>query len=323
MSHKKETSVNKYYDIVYPYINMGSWNLATKLHELYPEKAWSTWKRIAIHCKQAHNQKKEFPHFKKIPNVLLLDIETTPLKVWVWQLNHNDYISHENIVEDWVMLSWAGKWLNQPDLFGDVLRPQEAIERDDERIVNSLWKIVEQADIIVAHNGRKFDLKKTNTRFLLNGLKPPSPYQVIDTLLESKKWFGNTSNRLDYLGSILTDRRKIETNFKLWTDCLNGSQESLDYMFKYNKEDVSLLEDVYMRIRGWIKSHPNIGLYVESDKMVCPNCGNDHLIECGSYYTMVSEFNSFRCDNCGAIGRMRKNNLSTKERERILTSNAR
>jgi len=88
MPYNKENAIKNYYEVVLPYINMGSWNLATKLHELYPEKKWGAWKAIAIHCKQVYNQKKEFPHFKKIPNVLLLDIETTPLKVWVRQFSY-------------------------------------------------------------------------------------------------------------------------------------------------------------------------------------------------------------------------------------------
>jgi len=261
-------------------------------------------------------------HIKKIPNVLLLDIETAPMLVYSWTL-FKPHLSHDNIVDDWFMLSWAAKWLHHPDAVSDVVTPREAVTRDDVRICRSLFRLMERADVIIAHNAKKFDIRKIQARFLVHGIGRPSPYQVVDTLLESRKNFAHSSHRLDYLGQILVRKEKLETNFGLWKKCMMGCEESLAYMDKYCKQDIYLLEDVYMQIRGWIKSHPNMSLYVEADEPVCPTCAGNDLTFCGEYMTMAGAFNSFRCNKCGSIGRMRKTNLGIKEREILRISAAR
>lgn len=261
-------------------------------------------------------------HIKKIPNVLLLDIETAPMVLYAWSL-FKPVFSHENIAHDWFILSWAAKWLHHSNVMGDVVTPEEAVERDDKRICESLFKMLDQADIIIAHNGKRFDLRKIQSRFLIHGIKRPSPYQVIDTLMESRKNFAHSSHRLDYLGKMLVQDEKHSTDFKLWIKCCGGDKESLAYMDKYCRKDVLLLEEVYMEIRGWIKSHPNLSMYVEADVPVCPTCLSEDLQENGEYVTMASAFTAFRCNNCGSYGRLRKSNLTPKERERTILSVAR
>jgi hypothetical protein len=206
---------------------------------------------------------------------------------------------------------------------GDILTPEEALKRDDKRVLKSIWKLLEEADIIIAHNAIKFDVRVLNARFILNGLKPTSPYQVIDTLQIAKKNFRFTSNRLDYLGKLFTNKGKIDTNFDLWRGCDNGDQESLDYMLKYNKEDVNLLEEVYLELRPWMRSHPNMAIYKEANEEVCPTCGSDNVIDCGEYSTPAGRFDSLRCNDCGGISRRRKSNLSKHQKDNLLISTAR
>jgi len=261
--------------------------------------------------KQFHDLTRE--RLQSLPKVLLFDIETTPMQVFVWGLFGNKYINYENIVKDWNVLSWAGKWLFKEEKFGDILTPDEAIKGDDSRIAQSIWEKFEEADIVIAHNGDKFDIKKLNTRFILNGLTPPTPYKSIDTLSVSKKYFKFSSNRLDYLGQLMANKEKIHTDFQLWIKCLNGDQQALDYMMDYNIQDVDLLEEVYLELRPWIKSHPNLALYIDSEFKQgvygCSNCGKIHNPEIinwvGNYTTNISQFKVFRCD-CGAMIKTRK-----------------
>jgi DNA polymerase elongation subunit (family B) len=262
------------------------------------------------------------PHIKKLPAVLILDIETAPMEVFVWGL-YKQRISHENVIQDWNILSWAAKWLYDPEMLSDVLTPKESVNRDDRRICRSMWELLDKADVVIAHNGISFDLRKLNARFIFHGLTRPTSYQVIDTLDASRRNFGFSSHKLDYLGKFLTRKGKVETNWKLWKDCVSGNCDSLREMEAYNREDVSLLEEVYMEIRGWIKSHPNLSLYAETDERVCPTCLSDNLHSAGYYYTPAGYFESFRCNNCGSIGRLRKSSIKPKERDRTLISTAR
>lgn len=261
-------------------------------------------------CKKCGKYWQVNPNISKFPKVLVFDIETAPLKVYSWGV-HDQNIHPENVIEDWFILSWAGKWLNDDNTFGDVVTPKEAVEQDDKRIVNSLWKAFDDAEIVMGHNSSGFDIPKANARFFKHRLKPPSYYQQIDTLLAARKAFALTSNKLDEICKYLELPVKLETNFKLWSDCKNGDKNALKTMFTYNKNDVKILEDVYFEMRPWIPKHPNMGVYVQSDNSICPICISSNLqMGKNPYTTSTGEYKSYRCLNCGALGRDRKNSIS-------------
>lgn len=258
------------------------------------------------------------------PKILLFDIETTPMEVYVWGLIGNKYIQPDNIIKDWNVLSWAAKWLCGAKVMSDIQTPEEAIARDDIRVIKSIWQLFDEADVIIAHNGRAFDMKKLNARFIAHDLNPPSPYQAIDTLKEAKKNFAFSSNKLDYLGQIMAGKKKLETNFQLWTDCLKGDKKQLKRMLTYNEEDVRLLEEVYLELRPWIKSHPNVALLQDGKANSCPTCGSDSLSEAGTYYTtQANQYLSLRCNDCGALSREMKGEIPLRDRKTLIRTVAR
>jgi hypothetical protein len=234
---------------------------------------------------------------------LLFDIETAPIEAYVWNV-WNQNVAPTQMIRDWFMLSWSAKWLNDSEIMSDVVTPREAKKHKDKRIMKSLHRLIDEADIIIAHYGNGFDIPKMNTRFIINGLNPPSPYQSIDTKQVAAKGFGFTYNKLDYLATMFGIPNKLHTDFNLWVKCLKGDAESLKYMEEYNKQDILVLEEVYYKLRPWIKSHPNLGLY--TDERVCSNCGSSHLTKKGVYRTSVNNYDSYVCE-CGAFTRRGKN----------------
>lgn len=259
---------------------------------------------------------------KKSPaKILVFDIETAPLKAYIWRLWKQN-VSHSNkqlITKSWYMLTWSAKWLFEDEILSDKLTVKEVKNEDDSRIVKSMWKLIDEADIIVAHNGLKFDVRQLNTRFLYHRLPPPMPYQVIDTLLHSRKRFDMPSHALSFLGEFLGLGSKIDTGgMDLWVNCVEGDKEALKDMEAYNIQDVKLLEDVYLEMRPFIKPHPNMGLYINDDVEVCPSCGSKHITWEGQYATYANLYDSFRCDDCNSIGRSRKTAL-TKDHKKYLT----
>ena len=260
------------------------------------------------------------------PKILLFDIETTPMEVYVWGL-YKQRIQHTNVIKDWCVLSWAAKWIFDNEIQSDVLTAKQAQNRDDSSIIKGIWDLMDEADIVIAHNGNRFDIRKLNARFQMNRLLQPSPYQSIDTLKVSQRMFAFSSHKLDYLGQILLNKGKIETNYQLWKDCVENNsktKEALEYMIKYNRGDVNLLEEVYLELRHWIKSHPNMGLYNLDNVSQCPACGSTSINWNGkSYYTPAGRFSAFQCNSCGAWGRSRFTELSLDKRKELTLSNAR
>jgi DNA polymerase elongation subunit (family B) len=262
---------------------------------------------------------------KKYPKILVLDIETLPMSVRTFGL-YKQRIPHYNIIKnkDIVVLSWVAKWLYDSEVMSDILTPDEAIRHDDKRIMQGMWNLLEQATVVIAHNAKNFDIRVINSRFLVNGILPPTPYQVIDTLTESQKLFRTSSHKLDYLGKLLFNKGKKNTDFSLWERCDEGDQRSLDYMLEYNKEDVLLLEECYLEMRPYFTAHPNLNVHSHSDETACPYCESTNLKETDSYYnTMAGTFLVIRCGDCGGISRRRLSDLNRKQRNNLIIPTAR
>ena len=242
-----------------------------------------------------------------LPKILFLDIETAPLRAFTWGLWKQN-VSLSQIISNWYMISWAAKWLGAEEVFSDVLTPEEAIAEDDSRIVKVLWKVLDQADIIIAHNGDAFDIPKINTRFVLHGLMPPSPYRTIDTLTIARQRFGFTSNRLDFLAKFFGYEGKAPTSFSLWENCMIGDESALYYMDFYCKQDIITLEQVFHKLKPYAKGLPNLDMYQDDYTMVCPVCGKPHLKEIPDkyFYTQAVKYQLYRCKNCGGLARAKK-----------------
>jgi len=256
---------------------------------------------------------------KRVPKILILDIETARMIVGVWKLGFKEHIGPDQVIHDWFMYGWSAKWLFDAKVMRDFVTAEEAKERDDKRICSSLWAIVNEADIIVTHNGLKFDMPKISTRFFLNGLDPFSSYQSVDTYKVATKQFGFSSNSLNYIAQIALHREKVKTTYGLWVECENAVPEALAYMEEYCVADVCLEEEVYLALRPWIKGHPNIGVLVSTEHAVCPNCGGSSFTETGTVYTtQQNAYSEVKCDSCGAINRTKKSLITTEQRKNML-----
>lgn len=245
------------------------------------------------------------------PKILTVDIETAPMKAHIWGIWKQN-IPFSQLEAGWFMICWSAKWLNNDKVYSGVLTSKEAKKQDDKRICQDLWKMLDEAEIVIAHNGGRFDIPRINTRFITHGLSRPSTYKLIDTLTVARKQFSFTSNRLDDLAKHFKLAGKIKTDFGLWEGSVNGNEESLGKMSLYCDQDVRLLENVYLKLLPWIPNHPNIGLYFDTTEHICPNCGSTDLTEGKPYYTTVGRYQTFRC-KCGAISRVKKSDYDNSK----------
>ena len=258
----------------------------------------------------------EKPAIEK-PNILIIDIETSLMSFFGWSPG-KQYVGPEQIITDWYTLSWACKWLFEPDMYSDVLTAEESLEREDKRIIESVWGFLDKANILIIHNAR-FDVRKLNARFMYYRMPPPSPYLIIDTLRIMRKEALFSSNKQGQLAKKFKIKDKLEhEGYQMWVDCFNGDPKALLKMEEYNKGDVLSLEELYVTIRPYIKSHPNMNLFVEGSGYLCPNCGGENIKWMDKfYYTSVNKYSCFRCDDCGAVGRSRETSIDKEDRVRI------
>ncbi len=263
---------------------------------------------------------------KRGAKILIFDIETAPLKAWVYQKSiWNANITSDKVISEWFCLSWSAKWLFEKEVMSDGLISKEAILEDDKRIIKSLWKLLDEADVVIAHNSFNFDIPNLNTRFLLNNLPPPRLYQQIDTLRVARKQFGFTHNNLDGLAKLFGFKPKEEVHFDLWVACREGDPKALIRMEEYNQRDVTLLEEVYLKLRPWIKGHPNLNLIIDDEEPRCPVCLSEdiHVDENNYYMTAVSKFPVAVCAGCGNSGRVRQSLISKEKRKSMYVPIAR
>jgi hypothetical protein len=257
--------------------------------------------------------------------VLLMDIETAPVRAFVWGLWKQN-IGMDFIQNDWFILTWAAKWLFEDKVYSGKLTGKEAIAQDDKRIMKCMWELLNQADIVITHNGEKFDVPKLNTRFITNGFAPPLPYSQIDIYKQAKRQFAYTSNKQDFISKVLGTPRKLETGgAKLWVDCYAGDTTALAKMLEYNTGDVIGLEANYLRMRAWIKPHPNMALFIlDEHQHICPTCGSNDMKEQGKLYrTSAGNYELMRCGSCGSSGRKRVSETNVKQKRHLLMPTAR
>lgn len=249
------------------------------------------------------------------PRVLLLDIETAPILGYVWSIWEQN-VGLNQIKQDWYILSWGAKWLNEPKVLYQDQRHAKNLE-NDVKLLKGIWKLLDEADIVITQNGKSFDIKKLNARFIINGMLPPSSFKHIDTLRIAKSKFGFTSNKLEYLSDRLnTKYKKLKHNefagFELWKECLAGNPAAWKCMEKYNKHDVLSLEELYKRLAPW-DSSISFDLYTDSVEFRC-NCGSTDIVRNGYAYTSLGKYQRYSCSKCGAETKGR-NNLFSKEKK--------
>jgi hypothetical protein len=303
--------------------------LSVKLANEHPEMSWREIARLIGEAKSTvSDHLRKYFKFKKVEvepaegtvpqsaKILLLDIECAPTTAYVWG-RWDQTVSQKQVVNEGYLLTYSAKWLGEETIVSN--RIYEA--RNDEVLVRELSELMSNADLIVAHNAQKFDIPLIKTRMVALGMTPPSPSKIVDTLRIAKAEFRFPSNSLDSIAAYLGLPRKMShSGFELWTRCMAMDDDAFEEMLEYNVQDVVVLEEVYMRLRHWSKTHPNVALYEPAGKVRCVCCGSEKLsLIDKKYYTNASTFALYNCMDCGKMNRSRTN-ISEHTKQNSLTN---
>lgn len=256
------------------------------------------------------------------PRVLVADIETFPILAHVWGLRLQN-ISLEQIEQDWSLMSFACKWLGHPEVFYLDNREQEDV-RDDYSQCAALHELLNNCDMVIAHNGQRFDLPKIKARLAFHRMTPTPHVVVIDTLNLNRTAFGFTSQKLQYTAQHFASSQKDEHNefpgWKMWREVLNQNPRAFKACEKYNIQDIVSNEEMYLTLRGWYQGAPNMGPYLsaEDGEHTCPGCGSTNVHTNGTRRTQVGIYQRYRCGDCGQWSRGRYLIVPRDKRAHIL-----
>lgn len=231
------------------------------------------------------------------PRILSLDIETSPVVAHAWGLFKQN-IGINQIIERPRTMCFTAKFMDQKRA-----RFYSEFHHGQQQMLEKAHDLLDEADVVMHYNGDRFDIPRLNTEFVLAGLTPPAPYKSIDLLKVMRSNFAFPSNKLAYISEQLgLDGKVKHEGHGLWIACMAGDPKAWAKMKKYNIRDVTLLEDLYEKVRPWISGHPHHGLY-SGEPDVCPNCGSHDLARRGYALTAMGKFQRYVCVPCGTWSR--------------------
>lgn len=229
---------------------------------------------------------------KQSPKILLHDIEAGPNLGYVYGKYETNVMKFD---KEWELMAYGFKWLGRR-----AVESYGQNTHSEEELVGMAHELLDEADIVIAHNGDRFDQKMLNAKFIEYSFDPPSPYRSIDTLKVARRYFRFTSNSLGDLAEKLGVQRKADLGgFAVWLACIEGDEKAWKKLISYNKQDVRVLEDLYIKLRPWMDNHPALNV-IGGEEFGCPKCNSTNMHKRGTLKAnKTTTVQRYQCQDCG------------------------
>jgi hypothetical protein len=230
--------------------------------------------------------------------VLYIDIETYPARSYHWGM-HKQNIGVKQVIEADQVCCFAAKWRGKRTMYFH----SEWVD-GYRGMVEAAHSLLDEADVVAHWNGKRFDVPHLNRAFSECDITPPSPFKQLDLMLLGKRRFRFLSNKLAHVSQQLGFAGKLDTDFQLWLDCMNGDPAGYRKMERYNRRDTRLLEQIHTKWLPWIDGDVNANLF--SAGGCCASCESMDVIRNGHAYTTLGKYQRYLCKRCGLHMRGRK-----------------
>jgi hypothetical protein len=227
--------------------------------------------------------------------VLYWDCETSPNLAHVWDL-WNQNIGLNQLLESGDMLCFGAYWEDAPStpIFHAVWH-----DSGEEGMVRALWELLNEADIVVTYNGKRFDTLWAQTKFADLSLSPPAPYRQIDLYAAVKAQFRFPSYKLEYVAKRLLGTGKVKhEGHDLWVKVMAGDQAARKRFERYCLKDAKLLIALKARILAWIPRIPSLAPLSATGEDSCPACDSTNLVRQGYASTQTRLYQRYKCRDC-------------------------
>jgi DNA polymerase elongation subunit (family B) len=232
----------------------------------------------------------------KKPRILFFDLETTPLKAYIWGLG-KQVVRHNQLVNNysqWGIICATYCWNDG--------KPAQVIdwgyeEQDTGKVVREFDEIIKQADHIIGKNNKRFDDKMLNMARLFNNVPSMPEWSRTNDDLEQqmRRTFRLPSHSLDYISNQLGLGGKIKMQFQDWIDIVEktpNGMKAFNKMLKYGKKDV---EDT-RKLWNILSKHFDPKFNAEVD--ACFNCKSFKRKKSGFSYTSQGRKQRYTCLEC-------------------------
>lgn len=250
----------------------------------------------------------EYEQVIKKPRIVSFDLEVSPALGYFYPPTWETGII--KAAERQKLMCFAWQIVGEKRIHGRTLFDTDTYKVDpknDYLLAKELHEVMDSADILLGQNSDQFDVKMANYFFIMNGLSPIQPKKYIDTKKVAKKYFKFLNNTLDNMGEELGVGGKTKDTYKnLWVDAfLDGDKKAWKLMNEYCKNDVRVTTEIYLKMRGFMHSHPSLSR-ISNEYDACPRCGS-YDYELKAYRSSnVSNYRQFYCNGCGGYFTDRK-----------------
>lgn len=237
------------------------------------------------------------------PKILFYDIETSPLKAWVWSCG-KQVIRHGQLDKNycrWGIICVTYCWNDG--------KPAQSIdwgygEQDSGAVVKEFDNIIKQADWTIGKNSDLFDTRMINAVRMFAGLPgmPEWTKYKDDLEVQMRRYFRLPSQSLDYISGQLGYGGKIKMEMQDWIDICEknkGGEKALAKMIKYGKKDVVDTRALWNRLSEHFEPKFNMATYLNA-KLVCKysDCGSSELRKDGVRIGAKTRYQEYRCKKC-------------------------
>jgi uncharacterized protein YprB with RNaseH-like and TPR domain len=148
-------------------------------------------------------------------------------------------------------------------LRGDELCPTWKRGRsNDKQLVEAIANCLKTYDILVAHNGLRFDIPFLRTRLARWGLPPFPAKKLLDPVQVARRNLRMSGNSLDRIGDLLIASKKTPVTGETWlAAALDGSKRAMDYIVDHCRKDVLMLCELVDHLKSYSPTFNSFGSY--------------------------------------------------------------
>lgn len=182
---------------------------------------------------------------------VVLDIETTALDAGYGVVL---CMSYESSKEPGVIKTLRTDKLNAKDW-------KRGIRGNDREVVKQANEVIRNHNVVVAHNGRFFDIPFLRTRAMVHRLAPLHDMVIVDPCRIGRSRFRFGRNSLQRMLDVLKiAERKTPLDLTVWSDVLhNGTPEAMEEIVEHCERDVAALSALTAHVAPFIKQFDSWG----------------------------------------------------------------